>query len=734
LWLGLVLIVVPSLALVALEIAQSASLAPLLRARQRTVVHGLQVVDAARAFDQAIQDAERGQRGFVITGDESYLGPYETGIREAPERLGELRQLTADNGEQQNRLAKIDRQLGIKLGELKRTIDARRSVGSFTAAQQIVETGIGRDAMTAIERGIGGVIAAEDELLLQGQVSVAAAERTAARLRFAAAVLTVMIIALGLFVLVLAVRRAEAAQRSQREGEERFRLLVEGVRDYAIYMLDSVGRVLSWNAGAERIKGYKANEIVGRHFSAFYTPEARAAGEPERVLAAAAAQGAFRSEDWRVRKDGSRLWASIVLTALHNADGSLRGFAKVTHDLTAQRQQEEVLERSREALLQAQKMEAVGHLTGGVAHDFNNLLTVIIGNLDMLAQQAQQEQRDARSTRLVASALRAAEQGAALTGRLLAFSRRQALAPRTIDINGLVGATSDLLRRSLGEHIRLEAVLAGGLWSVRIDPSEFQSALVNLALNARDAMPGGGKLTIETGNAYLDEAYAAVHAEVTSGQYVLLSVTDTGTGMTDEAIERAFEPFFTTKPEGEGTGLGLSQVYGFIKQSGGHVKLYSERGEGTTVKVYLPRYVGPAAPETTLPERPAAAAVTQSSHAVLLVEDDPNVREFSANALEHLGYRVHEAADAAAALDLLAQHPEVRLLFTDVGLPGLNGRQLAEEAMRRAPNLKILFTTGYARNAIVHHGILDYGVELLAKPFTVASLGQKLSAMLREDR
>jgi CheY-like chemotaxis protein len=289
---------------------------------------------------------------------------------------------------------------------------------------------------------------------------------------------------------------------------------------------------------------------------------------------------------------------------------------------------------------------------------------------------------------------------------------------------------SDLLRRTIGAGIAIETVVAGGLWRTRIDPNQFQSALLNLALNARDAMPGGGKLTIETANAYLDDDYAARHTEVTPGQYVLVAVTDTGIGMNREIRDRAFEPFFTTKAEGKGSGLGLSQVFGFLKQSGGHIKLYSELGQGTTVKLYLPRHLGGEVTQT--PEEHSKSVSQPSSEVtVLLVEDDPNVREFSAFALQGLGYRVFEAVDAASALECLDRYPSVDLMFTDVGLPGVNGRLLAEEARRRAPNLKILFTTGYARNAIVHNGVLDHGVELLAKPFTVEALGRRLNEMLR---
>jgi CheY-like chemotaxis protein len=374
-------------------------------------------------------------------------------------------------------------------------------------------------------------------------------------------------------------------------------------------------------------------------------------------------------------------------------------------------------------------MEAVGQLTGGIAHDFNNLLTVIQGSIELVMRRA--NRLDPETTRLLGLAISAGERGAALTHRLLAFSRQQSLSPQHIDINRHVSGISDLLRRTLGEAIAIETVLAGGLWHCFVDPNQLESALLNIAVNARDAMPDGGKLTVETGNTYLDEEYAAMHEDVSPGPYVLLAVTDTGTGMSPEVMSHALELFFTTKESGKGTGLGLSQVYGFVKQSGGHIKLYSERGLGTTVKVYLPRST-PEAMTEPVPDR-SASILPGNGETVLLVEDDAQVREFSASALRHLGYCVLEASEASAALNILAEHSEIALLLTDVGLPDLNGRQLAEEARRRVPRLKVVYMTGYARNAIVHHGVLDAGVDLLAKPFTTEGLGRKLQEVLRRD-
>jgi PAS domain S-box-containing protein len=503
------------------------------------------------------------------------------------------------------------------------------------------------------------------------------------------------------------------------ETERRFRLLVESVTDYAIFMLDPSGKIINWNPGAERIKGYRPDEIVGQHFSRFYTEQDRQDEIPRKAIEAAAQTGKFEAEGWRVRKDGSTFWASVVINAIHASDGSVIGFAKVTRDLTERR-------ASDERLRQAQKMEGIGQLTGGVAHDFNNLLTVIIGNLDALQQHLNEPvQNVTRLQRSTGQAMRGARRAESLTHRLLAFSRQQPLEPRAIDVGRLVSGMSDLLRRTIGEQIAVETVLGGGMWRAHADPNQLEVAILNLAVNARDAMPDGGRLTIETANVHLDEAYAAGQVEVLPGQYVMLAVTDSGVGMTPEVKSKAFDPFFTTKDVGHGTGLGLSQVYGFVKQSGGHVKIYSEPGQGTTIKVYLPRFYSESAAEE---EETSGPAIRGSQHeTILLVEDDADVRTYTIEALRELGYGVLEAPHAHAALQLLEGHPEIKVLFTDVGLPGgMNGRQLAEAALARRSDLKVLFTTGYARNAIVHDGRLDPGVELITKPFTQAALSAKL--------
>lgn len=423
--------------------------------------------------------------------------------------------------------------------------------------------------------------------------------------------------------------------------------------------------------------------------------------------------------------------ADEIALALGRAD-RLNEQLKKLNETLEQRVSDEIRERlqTEEALRQAQKMEAVGQLTGGVAHDFNNLLTVIMGGLDSIKRETDKEPSKIdvlRLRRMQTLAFQGAERAAMLTSRLLAFARRQPLAPKSIDLNKLVGGLSDLLQRTLGETIALETVSAAGLWLAHADPAELESALMNLAINARDAMPNGGKLTIETANVSLDENYVSSLVEpVPPGQYAMLAVSDTGEGMEKETIDRVFEPFFTTKSAGKGTGLGLSQVYGFVRQSGGHIRIYSEVDEGTTVKLYLPRDLSSEAPAITR----VAAESDGGSETILVVEDHEGLREYSAGVLRELGYCVLEAPDGQAGLRLLKDRPEVALLFTDVVLPGMNGRQLADQALQFRPDLKVLFTTGYTRNAIVHNGRLDDDVALITKPFTFDALASKVRKML----
>jgi PAS domain S-box-containing protein len=429
---------------------------------------------------------------------------------------------------------------------------------------------------------------------------------------------------------------------------------------------------------------------------------------------------------------------SVDVTERKRALVELRAFTEALEEAVKDRTREleaenEARKRAEASLRQAQKMEAVGQLTGGIAHDFNNLLTIVVGGLDLIGQhlhELPQSRFTARIVRAREMAMQGAQRAATLTSRLLAFSRQQALAPQAIDANKLVAGTCDFLRRTLGEAVSLETVLSGGLWRTFADPNQLENALLNLALNARDAMPDGGKVTIETANSYLDHAYTdAVLEPVEPGQYVMIAVADTGTGMDRATRDRAFDPFFTTKAVGKGTGLGLSQVYGFVRQTGGHVRIYSEEGEGTTVKIYLRRHVGDegsAGDKAALEDPPRAIGV----ETILVVEDDEAVRAYTTEVLGDLGYLVLEAPNGAAALQVLDRN-HVDLLFTDVVMPGgMNGRQLADEATRRRPGLKVLFTTGYTRNAIVHHGRLDAGVEMIGKPFTLGELSARVRAVL----
>ncbi len=491
----------------------------------------------------------------------------------------------------------------------------------------------------------------------------------------------------------------KAAHDAVLKSERNFRLLVQGVTDYAIFMLSTDGHITSWNAGARRIKGYTEAEIIGSHFSRFYTPEDVAAGVPFRGLETARRDGRFEAEGWRVRCDGSRFFAHVVIDAIYE-DGELVGFAKVTRDITERRRAGEQLEQTQRALFQAQKMEALGKLTGGVAHDFNNVLQVLRGNLELLESR---HGRDAWSAERLNNAIDAVDRGAKLAAQLLAFGRQQPLAPVVINPARQLRAMDDLLRRALGEAIEIESVVAGGLWNTAVDPHQLENVILNLAINARDAMPEGGKLTLELSNATLDDGYVSALPDVPAGQYVMLAVTDTGTGMSPEVMERAFDPFFSTKREGEGTGLGLSMAYGFVKQSGGHIRLYSEVGEGTTVRVYLPRSTGTAVE----PARVKAGALKHGNETILVVEDDAKVRETVVDLLSGLGYAVLKANNAEQALAVVESGVHIDLLFTDVVMPGaLRSTEMVQRAVQTLPALKVLYTSGYTQNAIVHGGRL----------------------------
>jgi PAS domain S-box-containing protein len=473
----------------------------------------------------------------------------------------------------------------------------------------------------------------------------------------------------------------------------------------------------AWTA----ILGHAPEDVVGRSFLDFIWPDD--ADMAQRGLDSAAAQRDLTSFENRYRhRSGTLRWISWNTSA----EGDV--VYAYGRDVTAEKAQAAALQQAEEALRQAQKMEAVGQLTGGLAHDFNNLLTGIAGSLELMGSRLAQGRLEGFS-RYIAAAQGAASRATALTHRLLAFSRRQTLDPRPTNVNALIGGMEDLIRRTVGPAIRVEVVGAAGLWPTLIDPNQLESALLNLCINARDAMPRGGRITIETANKWMDARMAA-ERDLPAGQFLSLCVTDTGTGMAPETIARAFEPFFTTKPIGQGTGLGLSMIYGFVRQSGGQVRIYSEVGHGTTVCLYLPRYYGGSA-EAEPAGEPASAAPAAEGETVLIVDDEPTVRMLVVEVLEELGYTAIEAADGPAGLAILQSPARIDLLVTDVGLPGgLNGRQLADAARVARPDLKVLFITGYAENAVIGHGHLDPGMHVLTKPFAMDALAGRISAII----
>jgi PAS domain S-box-containing protein len=726
LWLGIALIVVPLAVLIALESYQAAVRTPSLARGRDLILHTFDVLGTARSLERAIQDAERGQRGYLLTGNPDYLKPYRTGESEVPILFARLKALTADNPNQQRRMNDLEVSLDEKLTRLRRTLDVRERDG-FDAARKNVMSGTGLVTMQRIGTLIDAIVSEENTLLTERVTRLADEESEVAHSALVGGGIALGTIIAGVIAALLAFRQLQRAEGEHRASEERFRLLVDGTVDHAIFTLDPHGFITDWNAGAQRIKGYRADEIVGEHFSRFYTAEDRRNGVPQRALETALREGKFEAQGWRVRKDGNRFWAHVTINPLYDASGRLFGYGKVTRDNTVQREQQLALDQAKAALAQSQKMEALGQLSGGIAHDFNNLLHVILNCVEILQRSIRNPEPEV--TQNLDMVKRNASRAASLTQRMLAFARRQPLEPRPIDPNKLVTGMVDLLRRSLGESVDIETVLGAGTWVVSADANQLEAAILNLAVNGRDAMAGRGKLTIETTNAFLDDDYVAGEENLKAGQYAMIAVSDTGMGMTKEIVEKAFDPFFTTKQDGQGTGLGLSQVHGFVKQTGGHVKIYSEPGQGTTVKLYLPRLPMGDVDDTWRGARSIAAST--GSETILLVEDDADVRVFTTQVLHELGYRVLAVADARAAVRVLESESDIRLLFTDVGLPnGLNGRELADEVKRRSSAIKVLFTTGYARNAIVHHGRLDPGVELIVKPFTQSALARKVRQVL----
>jgi len=519
------------------------------------------------------------------------------------------------------------------------------------------------------------------------------------------------------------VHRLDRATGSLSEGEQ-FRRLVEGVTDYAIYMLDPDGRVSSWNTGAQRIKGYRPDEIIGRSFATFYTEQDRLAGEPERTLAIARAEGRFEKEALRVRKDGTQFFAHVIIDAIREPDGQLIGFAKITRDITERVNTQRELELAREQLFQSQKMEAIGQLTGGVAHDFNNLLMAVLGSLELLRKRL--PEGDAKSLQLIENAELGAERGRALTQRMLSFARRQRLELKPIDLGALLHGMRDLLSRTLGSPILVEVKAPEGLPLATTDASQIETAIINLTVNARDAMPKGGTITIA-----VEEATPPPELALPEGRFLRLSVTDNGSGMDAETLAKAAEPFFTTKGVGKGTGLGLSMVHGLAEQSGGRLALASQLGEGTTATLWLP-VAGSDAVAAAVEAKPAQAPAPEPRKRALVivaVDDDPLVLMNTTAMLEDLGHTVIDALSGTEALQKLQDAAEVDLVITDHAMPAMTGSQLAQQIRERWPSLPVVLATGYAE--LPPGG--NEELPRLSKPFSQADLAQAVERSVRSS-
>ena len=577
------------------------------------VRHTLTVRNQLTQVRILVQAAETGQRGYLITGRDAYLAPYDTAVAAFPATLDSLEKLVGDNPAQQQSVVGLRQLIKDKLDELRSTVDEAKA-GHADAARAIVNNDSGFRLMQQINQRLAAMDAEEDRLLTARQATAA---RSGMLLQAGVALAFLLICVLGALVARFT-RQSFGALTAARD-----QLLVSNDR-----LLEQI-------------------------------------------------------------------------TRREQAESQLR---------------------------QSQKMQALGQLTGGIAHDFNNMLGVIMGAHDLMSRRI--KNGDFGIQRFMDAASSATERAVVLTQRLLAFARQQPLAPQPIDAHKMIGNMSDLLHSTLGEHIQIETVTAAGLWTVHADLQQLESAVLNIAINARDAMPDGGKLTIETANAYLDDDYCRQNPEIEPGQFVMTAMTDTGNGMAPDVAGRVFDPFFTTKPAGKGTGLGMSQVYGFVKQSRGHIKIYSEPGAGTTVKIYLPRLIGDAKEIKRTAAEPVRGG--DRSEIILVVEDDALMRRLATEALHELGYTVFDSENAANALAILDRETNVKLLFTDVVMPDINGKKLADEALRRRPKLKVLFTTGYTANAVVHGGVLDHGVQLISKPFTLDQLAAKVRAVLDE--
>ncbi|HEY2836197.1 MAG TPA: response regulator [Rhizomicrobium sp.] len=677
-------------------------------AAQRWVAHTYQVIASLRVVLGDAQDAETGQRGYLLTRQQTFLQPLETARARVRRDLARFKQLSADNPSQQRRAEALDRLLKNRFQALDMAI-SRATTSSTTAAPDVAEAlNDGRSRMDALRAEVGAGMAEEQTLL-----RVRSQQRDEQQRYEVAFAVGVAVLALGILVIAAAmlVRNnlsLAAAEKARANEAAILQATIDTVRDGIAYFAGD-GLLCAFNSNFFKLLDLPSR-LARLQVTNLKELQAVEAERPQQVLAPPP-EGQGSLDTLHVS------WANRELD-IYRAVVPTGGFLIAVADVTARMRAESMVRQS-------QKMEAIGHLTGGVAHDFNNLLQIISANLDLAVASGEVKGSALLGQRLQ-NAMGAVSRGSRLTGQLLAFARRQALDPRSVDLGRVIRDMTDMLRRTLGEEIEVEAVIAGGLWNTLVDPTQVENAILNLAINARDAMPDSGKLTIEAANAYLDDAYAAAHGEVLPGQYVMLAVSDTGSGMTPDVMSRAFEPFFTTKPDGKGTGLGLAQAYGFVKQSGGHIKIYSEVGEGTTVKIYLPRTRRAQDALEAAGQQP----VQGGSERILVVEDDEGVRAAVFDMLTDLGYRVLRAENAEGALKQLEEHAKVDLIFTDVVMPGaVSTREMAQRAQGLNPQIKILYTSGYTQNAIVHNGRLDDDAFLLSKPYRKDELARKLRSV-----
>jgi signal transduction histidine kinase/CheY-like chemotaxis protein len=679
-------------------------------ANRALVLRSIQVVQAAEALLTQLQDAETGQRGYILTRQEQYLAPYRAAIVQIPPTFDALRSLLANGPAEIDQVARLQDAIHTKLFELAKTVDVAQNQG-FDAATKIVLTDVGKKAMDEIRQTIRVLVATEGEIATTKRADEYFWDRVNLFLAAIGGPIIFAALIFAAFLLHRGVGRLQQAEQGVRQQAGLLQATLDNVRE-GVAAFDGEGRLMAANRWFFKLLGFpKEFAEIGHPLSAFTAFEA---DRKQRVFNEASQQGSDAPLDSGLVKHIAVDKRDLEIYQNAMPQG---GFIVACRDVTQRL-------RSEAALRQSQKMESIGQLTGGVAHDFNNLLQVIIGNLEFLSQAVKD---DPDMLARAKTALLGAQRGSRLTRHLLAFARRQPLNPVPVNPGRLIQGMTDLLHSTLGEQIQIEAVIAGGLWNTLVDPTQVENVILNLAINARDAMPGGGKLTIEVGNAFLDDAYAAEYTDVTAGQYVMMAVTDTGVGMSPDVAARAFEPFFTTKQEGEGTGLGLSMVWGLVKQSGGHIKIYSELGQGTTIKLYLPR----ERRAEQVAEAPLDHSIVGGNERILVVEDDVSVRQTAVDMLRQLGYQVSTAESGKQAMAVLQNGARFDLLFTDVVMPGYIGsRELAREAQALLPGIRVLYTSGYTENAVIHHGRLDPGVHLLSKPYGIEELARKVRLVL----